>query len=344
MILANPATIALWATLSLATALAGPLRPGQQHPIQSAVLGRTSQQGCFSSIPSTLGSPKYSSQNSWDTCSRRCRDGEHKPVALVRGRACYCADTYPPIDTLVEDNHCNDPCPGFGFYACGSTREKDYYTVTNTGLELDPGYAQHHPIAVHRVEKQPTGLQRYLGCYAGLPKEIQRHGRVAWNSPRRCHQLCKEGNKRYLIMTEGRCDCTDVQPPADMQVSDDKCDAKCRDTEDSCGGYDVEGRQNVYSIYDTGLSKDNDRHNDEESSVFSSTVGMTSAETTTWTSPGLSKTIGRDDETNPFAPSEAVAHIYQLMGTLNAYWQYAIHSVGLFELTEHRDNGKGSDL
>ncbi|CAG7557419.1 unnamed protein product [Fusarium equiseti] len=344
MLLTNPATIALWTALSLVTALPGPLRPGQQHPVQSAVLGKISQQGCFSSIPITLGSPRPSSQNSWDFCSRRCRDEEHKPVALVRGRFCYCADTYPPINTLVEDEHCDDPCPGFTFYACGSTREKDYYTVTNTGIELEPGYAQHQLMSLRRIERQPPGLQRYLGCYAGLPKEIERHGRVAWNSPRRCHHLCKEGDKRYLIMTEGRCDCTDVPPPADMQVSDEKCDEVCRDTGDSCGGYDVEGRQNVYSIYDTGLSRDKDMHDDEDISTSSSTVVPSPAEATTWTSPGLSKAIDQDDKTDTFATSEVVAHIYQFTGTLNAYWQYLINHIGWYEPKEDKYDRKDLDL
>ncbi|KAJ4138528.1 hypothetical protein NW768_002366 [Fusarium equiseti] len=344
MIFTSPASIALWTITCLATALPGPLRPGQQHPIQSAALGRISQQGCFSSIPITLGSPNSSSQNSWDSCSKRCRDEEHKPVALVRGRFCYCADTYPPIHTLMEDERCDDPCPGFGFYACGSTREREYYTVTNTGLELDPGYAQHQPMTLRGVERQPAGLQRYLGCYAGLPKEIGRHGRVEWNSPRRCHELCKEGNKRYLIMSENICHCTDVQAPSEMQVSDEKCNEKCRDTGDSCGGYDAEGRQSVYSTCDTSLSKDDEIHKDEYSSASFSTVVLSPAETTTWTSYGLSQAINKDEKTSHFAPSEIVSHIYQLIGTSNAYWQYLSHQVGWFEPKDSRSDGKDLDL
>ena len=103
--------------------------------------------------------------------------------------------------------------------------------------------------------------------------------------------------KGIMIMTEGRCDCTNIQPPPDMQISDEKCDKKCRDAGDSCCGYDVEGRQNVYSIYYTGLPRDNDMHDDEESSVSSSTVGP---ETTTWISPSLSNTIDLVNETNRF--------------------------------------------
>ncbi|RFN54223.1 hypothetical protein FIE12Z_1349 [Fusarium flagelliforme] len=135
-----------------------------------------------------------------------------------------------------------------------------------------------------------------------------------------------------------------MQPPADMQVSDEKCDEKCRNTEDSCGGYDVEGRQDVYSIYDTGLSRGENMHDDGDSSVSSSIVIPSPPETTSWTSPGLSKAIDQDDKTNPFAPSEIVAHIYQFIGTLNAYWQYLINSIGLFEPKEDKYDRKDLDL
>ncbi|RBR09358.1 uncharacterized protein FIESC28_09966 [Fusarium coffeatum] len=276
MILAKPATIALWATLSLATALPGPLRPGQQHPIQSAVLGRISQQGCFSSIPTTIGSPKASSQNSWDSCSRRCRDEEHKPVALVSSSIQDMLNTIPLLCVELKSN-----------------------------LRVSRGIWAVMPAYPGRFRDMDVWLGIVLGD--------------AINSARK-------------------------GPPADMQVSDNKCDEKCRDTEDSCGGYDAEDGRNVYSIYDTGMPRDNDMLDAEESSVSSSTMGPSPTETATWSSSGLSRSMYKDTRTNTFAANETVAQIYQFIGTFNAYWQYLIHSVGWFGPKEDREVGKDLEL
>lgn len=46
---------------------------------------------------------------------------------------CYCADTYPPRLSILEDEKCDWPCFGYSREACGSTQA---YSVFNTGLKM----------------------------------------------------------------------------------------------------------------------------------------------------------------------------------------------------------------
>ena len=50
---------------------------------------------------------------------------------------CYCGRFMPPTDTLVKDEKCNFPCPGFGTEACGSKTPK-HYSIWNLGDDMDP--------------------------------------------------------------------------------------------------------------------------------------------------------------------------------------------------------------
>lgn len=342
--------IAIWLTLGLAIALPGPLRSGQQHPIQQAVLNRISQQGCFSSVSNTTNLLEHTIENSWDYCSRRCKDEKHKPVALVYGSKCYCADTYPPMDTLVADDRCDDPCPGFSFYAYGSTHKREHYTVTNTGLDLVPEYGQHGAILLHSLDEQPEWFQRYLGCYAGMPDDVEKHYRISWNDASRCHQLCKEGGKRYLMLSHKRCFCTNFQPSDDMRLSDGNCTESCGGSQQGlCGGFSYHIRQRTYSIYDT-IPAVNDQKDESKASPINTNTenGIASAsllkalQISVWSLLSYSSAHGKGNTTNQAAIHEPVANFYRLADTINASLQYLASLA--FKSTSQEDDDPVQEL
>jgi cell wall integrity and stress response component len=113
-----------------------------QPPVEPAVRGKFTSQGCFSSLGSLAGDESESRDgsqmaNSPQWCSHRCRK-EKKPVAALHRNTCYCMDTYPPRASLVADSECAYPCPGHPIYACGGKDAK--YSVYNIGA---PGTVQH---------------------------------------------------------------------------------------------------------------------------------------------------------------------------------------------------------
>lgn len=121
--------------LFLATLVAAGTRQPQQRPPELPKLGQISSRGCFGSLPSNSNviPVKYSSSG---LCWYRCQK-EGKFVSVLHLNKCFCADTYPPRLSLIEDDQCNYPCPGFGIEACGGL---EAYSVFNTGVELDVEY------------------------------------------------------------------------------------------------------------------------------------------------------------------------------------------------------------
>lgn len=134
------ATFLFWLTL---VAAQNPL----QRPAVVPVSGRATPQGCFGSLSATASGErvKYACAG---VCLKRCKD-EGKAVMVLHMVYCYCADTYPPRLSILEDEKCNWPCPGYGLEACGSQKA---YSVFNTGLEID---VESDPDDVG--EPEPTG-------------------------------------------------------------------------------------------------------------------------------------------------------------------------------------------
>ncbi|KAL2752055.1 hypothetical protein ACRALDRAFT_2089701, partial [Sodiomyces alcalophilus JCM 7366] len=88
----------------------------------------------------------YKSQGDWDkgseiqylsmgSCSDKCRAEEALVCATGNG-LCFCGDTMPPEDDLVDDSNCNHPCDGFGEEACGGIENGLFWSVYNNGFEL----------------------------------------------------------------------------------------------------------------------------------------------------------------------------------------------------------------
>ncbi|KAH7128892.1 hypothetical protein EDB81DRAFT_808469 [Dactylonectria macrodidyma] len=122
-------TLLLWVTLAAARS-----REPSQPPASVAIPGLVTSQGCYGSLPAVaLGEPMV--YLSIGSCSNRCMQ-RYKSVTILHLDICFCADTYPPRHSLLDDSKCNVPCPGYPFDACGG-RKPDAYSVFNTGLNPD---------------------------------------------------------------------------------------------------------------------------------------------------------------------------------------------------------------
>ncbi|KAL6408315.1 hypothetical protein AUP68_08171 [Ilyonectria robusta] len=117
-------TFIFWLTL---VAAQGPLQRPAVHPVP----GRATSQGCFGSLSASASGERMKYPAS-GVCWQRCRQ-EGKAVMLLHMVNCYCADTYPPRLSILEDEKCDYECFGYGFEACGSAQA---YSVFNTGLRM----------------------------------------------------------------------------------------------------------------------------------------------------------------------------------------------------------------
>lgn len=91
---------------------------GIQSPSAQPTLGTQISQGCFSSWGDLIynATQKF---NSMGKCATEiCYDGGFNVAAMTGGSECYCGSKYPPKDTVVDDDKCNTPCPGYGQEAC----------------------------------------------------------------------------------------------------------------------------------------------------------------------------------------------------------------------------------
>ncbi|KAM0221400.1 hypothetical protein ACHAQD_005310 [Fusarium lateritium] len=126
-------TLITFAFLSL---LASAAARDIQAPKKNPVLGQPTSQGCFDSLPAERISEHSSLYNTVGTCSNYCKD-KNMEVVLLQDAACFCSHTYPSKDSLVDDDQCDTPCPGYPNEACGG---KDAFSVHNLGIVLVPGY------------------------------------------------------------------------------------------------------------------------------------------------------------------------------------------------------------
>ncbi|KAI1334638.1 hypothetical protein F5Y15DRAFT_286994 [Xylariaceae sp. FL0016] len=122
-------------TATMATASSSSL----EMPAQDPVLGQDTIHGCYSSS-GELRSAGQLEFNSQGLCAATCTEMESK-VGAMYGETCYCGEKYPNAAYLVDDDFCNEPCPGFADQGCGGNGEggRRYYTVLNTGLQVAVG-------------------------------------------------------------------------------------------------------------------------------------------------------------------------------------------------------------
>lgn len=71
------------------------------------------------------------------SCNTYCTQKQY-PVSGLRADNCYCGMVYPPVDTQVDDSKCNFPCPAYPKEACGSLGNPGFYSIWNTGVNINP--------------------------------------------------------------------------------------------------------------------------------------------------------------------------------------------------------------
>ncbi|KAI1807548.1 hypothetical protein F4811DRAFT_477681 [Daldinia bambusicola] len=105
-----------------------------EQPAEDPIPGTDTVHGCYKSTGNLklAQSIKYNSQGA---CTTLCR-GKQALVAATYATDCYCGDQYPSKADLVDDEKCNEPCPGFDLQACGGL---DTWTVYNTGVRVAVG-------------------------------------------------------------------------------------------------------------------------------------------------------------------------------------------------------------
>ncbi|KAI0149358.1 hypothetical protein BJ166DRAFT_61387 [Pestalotiopsis sp. NC0098] len=104
---------------------------GVEVAAESPVKGTDTVHGCYGNVDNLVlnGTDEFNTQGS---CSTACR-GMSKAVGASYSSDCYCGDEYPPLNTLLDDSDCNEPCPGYGTEACGGINA---WTVYNTGEKV----------------------------------------------------------------------------------------------------------------------------------------------------------------------------------------------------------------
>jgi cell wall integrity and stress response component len=108
---------------------------GVEMPTAIPKLGTDTVHGCFSSKEG-LTLQSVIEFNSQGQCAGNCRT-LGKTVGATQASSCYCGMTYPPNSSLVANDKCDEPCPGYGTQACGGL---DTYTVYNTGVLVEVAY------------------------------------------------------------------------------------------------------------------------------------------------------------------------------------------------------------
>lgn len=110
-------------------------QPGIQSPSTFPKIGGPTSQGCFSSSGNMTfqSTPEYMSSGA---CETVCK-GKNLPVMALQGNQCSCGSLYPPKDTLSKDSNCDYPCPYYPDEACGGLGNPGYWSIFNTGIELN---------------------------------------------------------------------------------------------------------------------------------------------------------------------------------------------------------------
>lgn len=113
-----------------------------QAPAETPVPGSMTSAGCFSDAGHLNVQPVEGPLAS-GTCANVCKSSGY-PVMALHGYNCYCGTSYPPKDTLTDDDNCNHRCPGYPDEACGGLNggghRGSYYSVWNLGTDRDAGF------------------------------------------------------------------------------------------------------------------------------------------------------------------------------------------------------------
>ncbi|KAF2668677.1 hypothetical protein BT63DRAFT_425962 [Microthyrium microscopicum] len=85
--------------------------------------------GCYNYVP--MHFQRSDIYQSVGYCRNTCFQLEHITMGLVNGTDCYCGDSLPPNDALVDGASCNNPCAGYPFQMCGGQNLWSVYQMTS---------------------------------------------------------------------------------------------------------------------------------------------------------------------------------------------------------------------
>jgi len=111
---------------------------GVQKPSTLPLPSALTSHGCYNQNATSW--QKYATKQgiSSGSCNIECTDVQKKNVMALNGEDCYCGDSYPPTEAVVDDAKCNFPCPFYPAEACGGVDNNGalYFSVFNTGIKL----------------------------------------------------------------------------------------------------------------------------------------------------------------------------------------------------------------
>lgn len=115
-------------------------KKGVQSPSEFPRPNALTRQGCFSSGGNLkkVTAPEFLSSGS---CGDLCKEKKFAVMAL-HGEDCLCGAQYPPKDDVAKDSKCNYPCPYYDEEACGALGDPGYWSVFNTGRNVNAGFME----------------------------------------------------------------------------------------------------------------------------------------------------------------------------------------------------------
>jgi cell wall integrity and stress response component len=129
--------------LATVVASASAQSKGQQLPSQVPVVNALTSHGCFKSSGSLKNPEGYEpSKVSRGFCDDDVCNKMNATAFALKGQACFCGFEYPPEEDLVDDENCNFPCPAYPLEACGGIGSGSFFSVFNTGVDVDVPYAK----------------------------------------------------------------------------------------------------------------------------------------------------------------------------------------------------------
>ncbi|KAM0447717.1 hypothetical protein ACHAPV_009618 [Trichoderma viride] len=138
LVAASQFCTALGATPVRVDGISHVIRANLQVPSQAPVPGADRSAGCWSSKGNlTETSGVVATKVSSGSCNILCKS-KNFAVTGLQGAKCYCGMLYPPADDLADDSKCTYACPGFGNEACGTLGNPGFFSLWNTGINIDP--------------------------------------------------------------------------------------------------------------------------------------------------------------------------------------------------------------
>ena len=108
-----------WGASNIMGRDAGNPLAGKQEAKEMPQYDVATTNGCYKSAGELKVKMEKIRYNSESECGERiCAKEGYLVGGSMGGRDCYCGNTYPPEEDLVEDDKCNIPCSGFGEVAC----------------------------------------------------------------------------------------------------------------------------------------------------------------------------------------------------------------------------------